>query len=683
MATYDLTKNIPSASSLKMGDILNCPYSGTYQTLVLPKGVYIVECWGASGGSTSNGAGGKGAYKGGVLPLTQSSTTLYLYVGGAGTASSELGVQAGGWNGGGAGGYYYGGSGGGASDIRINSTSLYARVIVAGGGGGGCSYSSSYTGGYGGGSAAAGDGAGYSTTYNAKGATQTAGGAGGSYNGGNYIGTAGSFGTGGAAATSTTANYGRSGGGGGGWYGGGGGGYRAATTYYYGQSGGGGGSSYAYNSSNASNYPSGCLLDSNYYMGQFYNAAGNVNIAGPDQSFSTGNEGNGYIRIIVLSIGGTRYNGTMPSTSSIKTGDIIEYYYNGSSKTVTLPMGIYKLECWGAQGGSYSTYVGGKGGYASGILTIMENTTLYLYAGGQGSRITTASTAGGGGFNGGGDGATGTSTSYCGIGGGGASDIRAGTDSLYSRILVAGGGGGAGYYSTSFYGNGGVGGGNNGGNGTSNNTSSYLPGTGGTQIDGGLTYSATTLQTAKGSFGTGVGWNSATAGNGGGGGWYGGGAATRVGGGGGSGYVYTSSNAINYPSGCTLNNSYYLGSAINANGESIFRDYFGPIKQGHTEGGAVRITAIMVYTSVAIPTLTNATKTYNASAQSPTENNYNTTYMTRTGELSATMPGTYTVKYTLKEGCIWSDLTFEPKLLTWQITSNWKKAQSWTYDSSL
>ena len=682
MATYDLTKNIPSASNLKMGDILNCPYSGTYKTLVLPKGVYIVECWGASGGSTSNGAGGKGAYKGGVLPLTQSSTTLYLYVGGAGTASSELGVQAGGWNGGGAGGYYYGGSGGGASDIRINSTSLYARVIVAGGGGGGCSYSSSYTGGYGGGSAAAGDGTGYNTTYNAKGATQTAGGAAGGYSG--YTGTAGSFGSGGAATTSTTSNYSRSGGGGGGWYGGGGGGFRSnSSSYYYGQSGGGGGSSYAYNSSNASNYPDGCLLDSNYYMGQFYNAAGSANIAGPDQSFSTGNEGNGYIRIIVLSVEGTRYNGTMPSTSSIKTGDIIEYYYNGSSKTVTLPMGIYKLECWGAQGGTYSTYIGGKGGYASGILTIMENTTLYLYAGGQGSRVTEASSTDGGGFNGGGNGATGSSTSYCGIGGGGASDIRIGTDSLYARVIVAGGGGGAGYYSTSYYGNGGVGGGNIGGNGTSNTTSSYLPGTGGTQVDGGLAYSGTTLQTTKGSFGIGVGWNSATAGNGGGGGWYGGGAATRVGAGGGSGYVYTSSNAINYPSGCLLNNNYYLGSAINANGESAFRDYFGPIRQGHSDGGAVRITAIMVYTSVTIPTLTNATKTYNASAQSPTENNYNTTYMTRTGELSATMPGTYTVKYTLKEGCIWSDLTFEPKLLTWQITSNWKKAQSWTYDSSL
>ena len=41
----------------------------------------------------------------------------------------------GGFNGGGS-TNKYGGSGGGGTDIRINSTSLYARVIVAGGGGG-------------------------------------------------------------------------------------------------------------------------------------------------------------------------------------------------------------------------------------------------------------------------------------------------------------------------------------------------------------------------------------------------------------------------------------------------------------------------------------------------------------------------------------------------------------------
>lgn len=47
MATYDLTSSIPSSSSLKTGDILNCPYSGTYKSITLPKGTYKLECWGA------------------------------------------------------------------------------------------------------------------------------------------------------------------------------------------------------------------------------------------------------------------------------------------------------------------------------------------------------------------------------------------------------------------------------------------------------------------------------------------------------------------------------------------------------------------------------------------------------------------------------------------------------------
>lgn len=36
MAIYDLTSSIPSASTIKTGDILNCPYSGNKITLTLP-----------------------------------------------------------------------------------------------------------------------------------------------------------------------------------------------------------------------------------------------------------------------------------------------------------------------------------------------------------------------------------------------------------------------------------------------------------------------------------------------------------------------------------------------------------------------------------------------------------------------------------------------------------------------
>ncbi len=261
-------------------------YSASVQSVQIAKaGYYKLEVYGAKGGNGYNNtsyAGGNGGYAKGVVHLNKNDT-LYIHTGGAGTGSTSTGVQAGGANGGGAGGYYRGGSGGGATDIRINTDSLYARVIVGGGGGGGCYYSG-YTGGNGGGTSGS-NGTGYSTTYNAKGGGTTSGGAGGSYNGGNYKGSDGTFGNGGAAATSTTTNYGRSGGGGGGWYGGGGGGYRASrSNYYYGQSGGGGGSSYTYTSSTASQYPSGCLLNSNYYMTSTSTTAGS-------------NTGNGYAKV--------------------------------------------------------------------------------------------------------------------------------------------------------------------------------------------------------------------------------------------------------------------------------------------------------------------------------------------------------------------------------------------------
>ena len=38
MATYNLTSVIPS--EINTGDILNCPYSGTYKTIELPRGTY-------------------------------------------------------------------------------------------------------------------------------------------------------------------------------------------------------------------------------------------------------------------------------------------------------------------------------------------------------------------------------------------------------------------------------------------------------------------------------------------------------------------------------------------------------------------------------------------------------------------------------------------------------------------
>ena len=79
-------------SNIKTGDILNFDYTGTVQTVTLPKGTYKLECWGAQGGySSSNsgievGMGGKGGYSAGTITLNQ-KTLIYIYTGGVGSIS--------------------------------------------------------------------------------------------------------------------------------------------------------------------------------------------------------------------------------------------------------------------------------------------------------------------------------------------------------------------------------------------------------------------------------------------------------------------------------------------------------------------------------------------------------------------------------------------------------------------
>lgn len=134
----------------------------------------------------------------------------------------------------------------------------------------------------------------------------------------------------------------------------------------------------------------------------------------------------------------------------VPVGTVLNYAYTGSYQEVTLPAGQYKLQCWGAQGGSNaaaSSYgitakAGGKGGYSEGIITLFSKTTVRVYVGGQG-------TSSAGGFNGGGS-TTGSSTYNAsneqGVsrmgGGGGATDIRLSDGALLSRMIVAGGGSG-------------------------------------------------------------------------------------------------------------------------------------------------------------------------------------------------------------------------------------------------
>ena len=248
--------------SLSSGQYISMEYrkDGSVNTGSDYVGIEIYKYVDGSSESWSFGSlasGGYGGYSQGILNLT-SATTLYLCPGGMGGFDSQTSgtpsqqTISGGWNGGGsAHTYVYGdagtmaGGGGGASDIRIGSNSLYARVIVAGGGGGS---------------------AGVSDTTKKRGGGSTGSSSGGSsyYGTQTAAGTGGDFGTGGNATGSNNYKYG-AGGGGGGWYGGGASTNVSDTDTNY-RTYNGGGSGYVYTSSTASNYPSGCLLNSNYYL---------------------------------------------------------------------------------------------------------------------------------------------------------------------------------------------------------------------------------------------------------------------------------------------------------------------------------------------------------------------------------------------------------------------------------
>lgn len=120
-----------------------------------------------------------------------------------------------------------------------------------------------------------------------QGGTATSGGSG--YSSGSS--TPGSFGKGGQGYYSSS-GYG--GAGGGGWYGGAG---SYPDSSGDDDRGGGGGSGYVYTSSTASNYPSGCLLNSSYYLSNASTTAGNASMPATSSGTETGHSGNGYARI--------------------------------------------------------------------------------------------------------------------------------------------------------------------------------------------------------------------------------------------------------------------------------------------------------------------------------------------------------------------------------------------------
>ena len=342
------------------------------------------------------------------------------------------------------------------------------------------------------------------------------------------------------------------------------------------------------------------------------------------------------------------------TTTTTTTETVTQEFTEAKSYEITLGKGSHTLEVWGAQGGSYSTYLGGKGGYSKGTLTLTEDTTAFVYVGGQPATVSTNRTVVPGGFNGGGNGYNRwySSTYTYGQGGGGASDIRLGTNSLYARVIVAGGGGG----SASADGSAKYGGGTTGGSAQSGyGASQTSAGTNGSFGQGG----STTTSGSNYKYGSG----------GGGGGWYGGGASSSYSdstnyqsyNGGGSGYVYTSDTASNCPSGCLLNSSYYLTNAATYGGNTSFTDFDGTTVTGHSGNGAVKIkgpkiTTVTTYqiprilglTSLKVKVGTSKDLELGVTYECETSSNSCTYLGNETTDTSTLELGTHIVKYKIK-----------------------------------
>ena len=351
-ALFSFTKTSSNVIEGKVGKInytTNFTYTGECTTYIAKSdGYYNLEVWGAQGGNyNTTYVGGLGGYSKGIVHLTK-GTTLYVCVGGQPqTVTTTKTAVPGGFNGGGNGfnrdyssTYTYGQAGGGATDIRIGQNSLYARVIVAGGGSGSNNRTSGYAGG----------GTSGVTGQSGYAGTQTS------------AGTGGSFGQGGSASTSgNNYKYGASGGGGG-FYGGGAGTSYSDSTNYDKYSGGGSG--YVYTSSTASSYPSGCLLNSNYYLAS----------ASTTQGINTGN-GKATITYIGKELDFIDKSG---ANAPVLASNMIPVYYDETNEVwkKANTSNLDKNNPWY----SYNSSGEYKGMWANAVTVTSTNRTTYLNA---------------------------------------------------------------------------------------------------------------------------------------------------------------------------------------------------------------------------------------------------------------------------------------------------------------
>ena len=454
-----------------VGKVWNYDYTGGEQTFTAPvSGTYKLETWGAQGtentGTSGKTLGGYGGYSVGKAVINKANN-LYVVVG---NKAAIRGIP---FNGGGKGDF----PGGGATHIAINNNlgelsnyvnSVSSLLMVAGGGGGddaASGYETAVT------PIVSGSGGGYigneSPFRPGYGGTQTTGGSG--YKNG-------SFGKGGDSGSNSDSGSG----GGGGFFGGGSGSTGAWDC-------GGGGSGYIGNS---------LLTEKAMYC---YNCAESNETSTKTISTSCVNatptekcakSGNGYARITLISsptnittdkVTIIAQERTSQSLKNI-TGKSIScklkikkisrtekkvyngptewmFDYTGGEQVFPSPTtGTYKLETWGAQGGSRNGYIGGYGGYSIGTITLSKSQNLYINVGGNGTTKI-------GGYNGGGNRPSGDTTGWYAGSGGGATHIATVSgllstleNSKFDILIVSGGGGGA-TSSSTYNANGGSGGG--------------------------------------------------------------------------------------------------------------------------------------------------------------------------------------------------------------------------------
>ena len=194
---------------------------GECESVKLKRGYFLLEAWGAQGGTCNYEESGKGGYSRGIFHNLVNDQIITICVGKQGKYVNS-GTAYGGFNGGGN-GYSpissCSGGGGGSTNIILGDKNG-ENLVIAGGGGGICTHGSYYFGGHAGG--LTGESNQTTQTYG-QGGTQSEGGNPGHYSGSSYSSCTAKKGTKGYGGNACSTACAGAGGGGGGYYGGGGG----------------------------------------------------------------------------------------------------------------------------------------------------------------------------------------------------------------------------------------------------------------------------------------------------------------------------------------------------------------------------------------------------------------------------------------------------------------------------